>query len=185
MAYTGHGASKMPREDRDAVALLGQVHRVDLMPAVESALAAAEAVDMSDVPLPSETAGETFRSRLAAARPDLTTEARAALADTWLFRRLWLDLPAQVENPRVQYFARFGIEDGERVPWALYRRVRDGESVVDSVLKDVGEWRADRNRVIWSSTVNPLEADIEPISARQALEFEQMVAERRYRPFST
>lgn len=182
--YTGQGTRKRPTDDPEAVALLSRVRGADLLPAVNSVLEDAEAVDMSDVAVPSDTAGETYRSRLHAARPDLTETALAAVANWWFYRRLWLGLPAETHDSRAQYFARFAIENGQRVPWALYRREYDGETVVDSVLKDVGTWREDRNRVVWSSFVNPLESDIEPVTAAQAQEFEQMVANRRYRPFT-
>lgn len=185
VAYTGHGTSKRPTDDREAVTLLEQVRGVPLIPALDSALAAAESVDLSDTVIPSDTAGEVYRARLHQARPDLTDTALAALGNWWFYRRLWLGLPVSVERPRVQYFARFSTENGERVPWALYRREDDGRAVADSVLKDVGTWREDRNRVVWSSFTNPLETDIEPISARQAQEFEQMVADRSYHPFTT
>ncbi|WP_133541625.1 hypothetical protein [Microbacterium sp. BK668] len=184
VAFTGYGTSKRPSDDREAVALLEQVRGVPLLAALDSVLADAESVDLSDVVIPSDTAGEVYRSRLHEARPDLSDTALAALSNRWFYRRLWLGLPAPVERPRVQYFARFSTENGARVPWALYRREDDGKAVVDSVLKDVGTWREDRNRVVWSSLTNALETDIEPISARQAAEFEQMVAKRSYHPFT-
>jgi hypothetical protein len=184
-AYTHHGASKIPRDDREAVLELGGIDGATLWSAVDAALTNAESVDMSDVPIPSNTAGATYRERLRAARPDLTDTAVDALTNRWFYRRLWLDAPTKVERPRVQYFARFSIENGQRVPYALFRREDDGTTVTDTVLKDVGSWRADRNRVIWSSMINRLESNIEPITARQAEEFEQMVAVRTYRPFSS
>ncbi|MFE7845748.1 hypothetical protein ACFUTX_11230 [Microbacterium sp. NPDC057407] len=184
VAYTGHGTSKRPVDDREAVDRLSVERGVEVFPAVEAALQDAEALDMSDIPIPSDTAGDAYRSRLHSLRPDLTGDAIAALANRWFYRRLWLGLPAEAKHPRVRYFARFANENGRQVPSALYRREDDGTSIVDSVLEDVGTWREDRNRVVWSSFANPLESDVEPISAAQAQEFEKMVAERRYRPFS-
>ena len=185
VAYTGHGTSKRPTDDREAVALLAQVRGVDLLPEVESVLDDAEAVDMSDVIIPSEAAGDIYRARLQAARRDLTETAVAAVTNWWFYRRLWLGLPTKLTRPRLQYFARFSTENGRRVPWALYRREDDGNTVVDSVLKDAGIWREDRSRVVWSAFANPLESDVEPVTAGQAREFEQIAAERRYHPFTT
>ena len=79
-----------------------------------------------------------------------------------------------------RYFVRQQVRDGQLVPYALLRRSAQG----DQVLKDVNDWRPDRQGSVDRAIRFPHDGDLEEVSAERAAEFISMVAERDYRPFA-
>lgn len=84
-----------------------------------------------------------------------------------------------------RYFSLFAPRGTERVPRALFRRrFADGEAV-DEVLRDTDVWSPDEAGRARHAIDRYLDSDLEEISAAQAKEFERMVANRSYHPFTT
>ena len=83
-----------------------------------------------------------------------------------------------------RYFVRQLVRDGVLLPFALLRRTVSGGRPVDEVLRDVDVWAADSSSSVDKAVRMPLESDLEEISAEQAAQVQQMVAERSYRPLT-
>lgn len=81
-----------------------------------------------------------------------------------------------------RYFVQYGPD---RTPNGLLRRHYTAAGFEDQVLRDVGQWAPDRHGSVQQAVVNALESPLEEITLDRAREFERMVAERAYRPFST
>lgn len=81
-----------------------------------------------------------------------------------------------------RYFAQFGPD---RTPNGLLRRHFTPTGFEDQVLRDVDVWAPDRHASVQAAVINALESPLEEITTDQAREFEQMVAQRSYRPFSS
>ncbi|MEZ3162017.1 hypothetical protein AB1K54_15990 [Microbacterium sp. BWT-B31] len=190
VAFTGWGEAKMPRADTSAVAALAAAAGLSpeaLLEEVLTAVSASETLDTHGLDPRSLGAGDEYRRLLHAARPDLDDSATDALASRWFYRRLWVGVDTLLIDPPAvtRYFALFAPRGGERVPQALFRRQVIGDRVVDEVLRDTDRWDADRSGRVERAITRYLDSDLEEISPSHAQEFEQMVAERRYRPFRT
>ncbi|MEV8274634.1 hypothetical protein [Microbacterium sp. NPDC077184] len=90
------------------------------------------------------------------------------------------DADAGIDPDR--YFAQFGPD---RTPNGLLRRHVTPAGFEDQVLRDVDVWAPDRHASVQTAIINALESPLEEITTDQACEFEQMVAQRSYRPFSS
>lgn len=183
-AFLGWPTAKMPLADENAVADLARTNSVDadaLLARVYAAIAASDNLAISDLSTYSDGGASTYKSRLGAARPDLSSTAIDALASRWFFRLRWLGIESGVDAPR--YFVRYGGEGATPIPVALYRRRTADGATVDEVLKDVGEWRPDTRRQIHNSFAFSLESDLEEVTPAEAAEFEEMVRAREYVPF--
>jgi len=190
VAFTGWGQSKTPRADTAAVEDLARasgIAREALLEEVLTAVSASETLDTTGFDPRSPGAGPEYKRMLRASRPDLTQAATDALASRWFFRRLWLgvDTPRVAPDPAARYFALFAPRGRERVPRALFRRQTVGDRTVDQVLRDVDQWAPDETGRVERAITRYLDSDLEEISQAQAREFEQMVEQRSYRPFTT
>jgi hypothetical protein len=190
VAFTGWKVAKTPRADTAAVDALARTSGVAseaLLEEVLTAVSSSETLDASGLDPRSPDAGPTYKKLLRGARPDLTDEATDALASRWFFRRLWqgADTPRVTASVPTRYFALFAPRGRERVPRALFRRQTIDGRNVDQVLRDTDQWGADESGRVERAITRYLDSDLEEISPSQAAEFEQMVAERSYRPFTT
>ena len=190
VAFTGWGVAKTPQADAKAVESVAQSAGVDaaaLFESVHSAIAASDEIDPPGDDLQDPTAGQAYKTSLRRARPDLSDAAIDALASRWFFRRMWLGVedPPAGAGQTTRYFSLFAPRGTERVPRALFRRrLVDGEAV-DEVLRDVDVWSPDEAGRVHHAIDRYLDSDLEEISAAQAREFERMVANRSYHPFTT
>lgn len=190
LAFTGWGESKTPRADTaavEAIALAAGVAREALLEEVLTAVSASETLDTTGLDPRSPGAGPEYKRMLRESRPDLTEVATDALASRWFFGRLWLgtDTPRVAPEPAARYFALFAPRGRERVPRALFRRQTVGDRTVDEVLRDVDRWAPDETGRVERAVTRYLDSDLEEISQAQAREFEQMVEQRSYHPFTT
>lgn len=181
-----YAAVEVPLADENAVADLAKTTSVDadsLIARVYDAIAASDDLTISDLSTHSDGGATAYKSRLAASRPALSSAAIDALASRWFFRLRWLGIESGQNAPR--YFVRYGGEGASPIPIALYRRRTSDGVIVDEVLKDVGEWRADARRQIHNSFAFSLESDLDEVTAAEAAEFEEMVRAREYVPFTS
>ena len=189
VAFTGWGKSKAPVADASAVEGIARAEGVlpeVLLEEVVGAVTASEVLATGDLDPEAPGAGDVYRELLRTRRPDLGPAAIDALTSRWLFRRVWLgaDTPAPTQEGRIRYFALFIARGRERVPRALLRRRYEGDVAVDEVLRDVDEWAIDDTGSVDKAVTRYLDSDLDEISAAQAAEFQRMVADRTYRPFS-
>lgn len=190
VAFTGWGTAKTPQADTRAVEALAQSAGVDaaaLFESVHSAIAASDEIDPPGDDLQDPNAGRAYKAALRTARPDLSDAAIDALASRWFFRRMWLgveDSPTGAAQP-TRYFSLFAPRGHERVPRALFRRRLVDGAAVDEVLRDTDVWAPDEAGRVKHAIDRYLDSDLEEISAAQAREFERMVANRSYHPFTT
>ena len=172
----------MPAADHAAVAELARVRGVDadaLLAEVQRAIDATNAIDLGETSR--QTAGPEFKARLSSARPDLSGAAVDALASRWFFERVWI---GRASDPAPRFFARFTAREGQAVPMALFRRRVEAGHTIDEVLHDVDTWRPDTRGRVGHAVRRSIDSDLEEISPARAAEFELMVAERSYRPFT-
>ena len=189
VAFTGWGIAKTPRADTKAVESVAESTGVDaaaLFEAVHSAIAASDEIAPPGDDLQDPTAGQAYKTSLRRARPDLSDAAIDALASRWFFRRMWLGVEdaASEAGQATRYFSLFAPRGAERVPRALFRRRMVGGEAVDEVLRDTDVWAPDAAGRVQHAVDRYLDSDLEEISAAQAMEFERMVANRSYHPFT-
>lgn len=111
-------------------------------------------------------------------------EIRADDADLSI-EEVQIDVPPERTVPPARegdrYFAQFGPD---RTPNGLLRRHYTPDGHEDHVLRDVDSWKPDVHGSVQQAIVNRLESPLEEITSDQAVEFQETVARRRYRPFS-
>ncbi|WP_457102102.1 hypothetical protein [Microbacterium sp. P5_E9] len=146
---------------------------------MQGAIDATNAIDLGETSR--QTAGPEFKAHLSAARPELSGAAVDALASRWFFERAWI---GRASDPAPRFFALFAAREGQAVPRALFRRRVEAGHTIDEVLHDVDSWRPDTRGRVQHAIKRYLNSDLDEISPAQAAEFERMVADRSYRPFT-